>query len=36
MLVVLQFEALHDDDGDDEGGEVAGRQRGPHAVEAPD
>ena len=30
-----EFEALHDDDGDDEGGEVAGRQRGPHAVKAP-
>ena len=33
--IVLELEALHDDDGDEEGGEVAGRQRCPHAVETP-
>ena len=32
---LLELEALHDDDGDDKGDEVAGWQRGPNAVQAP-
>lgn len=33
--VILEFEALHDDDGDEEGSEVASGQRSPHAIESP-